>query len=526
MSIHELEAALKAGKLSRREILRAAAIMGTGLAASPLMMRTARAQPQSGGTFRIGLGHGQTTDVLDPGTYENDFTINLSHTRSNFLTEIGPDGGLRAELAESWEASPDATVWTFRLRSGVTFHNGKTIDSTDVMESINHHRGEDSTSAAKPLVDPITEITVDGPETVVFTLENGDANFPFIISDYHLAIFPFIDGALDFTVGSGAYVMNEFEPGIRASLTRNPDYWKPDAAYFDGIELLSITDTTARMNALMTGEVDLIDKVELSTIPLMQRNPTVRIIETSGTLHYTFAMDTRAEPFNDVNVRLALKYGIDRNQLVDRVLSGHGVVGNDHPIGRNQRYFAAELEQREYDPDRARFHLNEAGLDSLTVPLSVAEAAFAGATDAGVLYQESAAAAGITIDLQRVPNDGYWSNVWMNDPFCAVYWGGRPTEDWMFATAYAAGAPWNDSFWEHDRFNELLLAARSELDEALRGEMYAEMQTIVSDEGGVVIPMFANYVFAVNQSVQTPETLAANWSMDGHRACERWWFGA
>jgi len=162
-------------------------------------------------------------------------------------------------------------------------------------------------------------------------------------------------------------------------------------------------------------------------------------------------------------------------------------------------------------------------MDSLNVDLSAAEAAFGGAVDAAVMFSESAAEAGITINVVREPNDGYWSNVWMVKPFTAVYWGGRPTEDWMFSTAYAAGAAWNDGFWEHEQFMQLLREARSELDEDRRREMYVDLQRIVRDEGSTIIPMFANYVMAVSDRIETPDEIASNWTMDGFRAPERWW---
>jgi peptide/nickel transport system substrate-binding protein len=210
--------------------------------------------------------------------------------------------------------------------------------------------------------------------------------------------------------------------------------------------------------------------------------------------------------------------------MVDKILNGYGTVGNDHPIGASNRYHAAGLEQHAYDPDKAKFHLREAGLESLEIDLSAAEAAFGGAVDASVLYAASAAGAGITINVVREPNDGYFSNVWMQKPFVASYWGGRPTEDWMFSTGYAAGAPWNESYWEDERFNELLSQARSELDEERRREMYVEMQRLVSEEGGTVIPMFASYVMAHSDRVATPKIIGANWTMDGFKAPERWWF--
>ena len=171
---------------------------------------------------------------------------------------------------------------------------------------------------------------------------------------------------------------------------------------------------------------------------------------------------------------------------------------------------------------RDRFYADKAG-GNIKVQLSAADAAFPGAVDAAVLYREHAAAAGIDIEVVREPNDGYWSNVWMKKPWCACYWGGRPTEDWMFSTAYKGGGSWNDTFWAHQRFDQLLIDARAETDQAKRRAMYFEMQQIVRDEGGVVVPMFANYVFAMADKVQHGP-LAGNWDMDGTKYIEKWWF--
>jgi len=250
----------------------------------------------------------------------------------------------------------------------------------------------------------------------------------------------------------------------------------------------------------------------------------VRVEETSGNQHYTFAMHTDKEPFNDSHARLALKYAIDRQEILDKILLGHGYLGNDHPIGKANRFYAAHFEQREYDPDRAKHHLRQAGLSSLNVNLHAADAAFAGAVDTAVLYRGHAAPTGVNINVVREPNDGYWSNVWLKEPFTAVYWFGRPTEDWMFSTVYAEGVPWNDTNWKHERFNRLLKEARAELDTDKRREMYYEMQRIVRDEGGAVIPVFANFVFATRDNVGHPDGLAANIGLDGLRLIERWWF--
>ncbi|MCK7612634.1 ABC transporter substrate-binding protein [Roseibium sediminicola] len=513
------------GGVSRRSILQGTAAIGATAFASQFGISPAAAQPKKGGTLRIGMAHGNTNDNYDPGTWDNAYVQVFGTARNGYLVEITADGSLTGEVAESWEASPDAKTWTFKIRKGIAYHDGGTVTPEDVVASINYHRGEDSTSAAKPFVDPIEDISVDG-DNVVFTLEAGNADFPFVVSDYHLPILPSKDGKIEPSngIGCGPYKVTNYTPGYIAELTRNPDYWKTDRAHFDGVVLMAIVDPAARQAALMTGNVDVIDGVDLKTVALFQRAPNVSILSTTGTQHYTFAMDTRAAPFSDNNVRMALKHAINRQELVDKILFGYGSVGNDHPISPSNRFYAGDLEQTTYDPDKAKYYLKQAGLDSVKVQLSAADAAFGGAVDAAVLFSSSAEKCGIDIQPVREPNDGYWSDVWMKKPFSAVYWGGRPTEDWMFTVAYASGAPWNDTFWENERFNNLLVTARSELDEGRRADMYREMQNLVRTDGGVIIPMFASYVMAHTDKVQHPEKVAANWTLDGFRAVERWWF--
>jgi peptide/nickel transport system substrate-binding protein len=510
--------------ISRRGLLQSGMAMTAAGLILPAGMAMAQSEPKKGGVFRIGLGHGSSTDGYDPGLWSHLYVQTFAAARVNYLIEIGADGNLVGEIAESWE-SPDGMTWIFKIREGVTFHSGKTLTPEDVLASLNHHRGDASTSAVKPFFDPVTDITIDG-QNVVVTLAAPNADFAYLMSDYHIPVLPAVDGAIDpmSSDGSGGYVVDSFEPGVQATLSRNPNYWKADRAHFDQIVILAILDPAARLNAMITGEVDLIDQVDPAAIDMLNSRGAAKILSISGNAHYCFPMDARAAPFSDNNVRLALKYAVDRQELVDKILAGHGSVSNDNPIGPANRYFNAEMEAKTYDPDKAKYYLQQAGLSSLEVTLSVANAAFAGAVDSGVLMSETAAAAGITIILDRVPDDGYWDNVWMKKPFVADYWGGRPVEDQMFTTAYASGAAWNESFWEHTRFNELLVAARSELDEAKRREMYYEMQQIVSFEGSTIIPMYNNYVMAIGNNVSTPEQISNNWNLDGFRAVERWWF--
>ena len=191
-----------------------------------------------------------------------------------------PDGSIGGELAESWEASDDAAQWRFKLRSGVEFHNGKSLTAEDVVASFNHHRGEDTGSAAKGIVAAITDVRADG-DVVVFDLEGGNADFPFIVSDYHLVICPAKDdGGIDWEagVGTGSYMLESFEPGVNTVTKRNPNYWKEGRAFFDSVENLFVADVAARTNALRSDELDSISNLDLKTVHLLKRDGNINIV--------------------------------------------------------------------------------------------------------------------------------------------------------------------------------------------------------------------------------------------------------
>jgi len=519
----QLESDLRTGRISRRDFVKLSALFGMSAAASGILFADGHT-PKKGGHLKIGTGHGSTTDSLDPATANNDFPNLMLNTIHSYLTVVAGDNSLAPELAESWEASSDAKTWTFKIRKA-EFHNGNPVTAKDVIASLNYHRGDDSKSGAKSIVDTIEELKEDGGNVLV-SLKEGNADLPYLLSDYHLAILPAgDDGKIDPTssVGAGGYKLKSFDPGVKAEFERFENYWNPDECHVDSAELISIKDVAARTNALRTGEVDVIDRLDIKTLHLLERDKKIKIMETSGNAHYSMPMRCDQDPYKNNDIRMALKLTLDREALLETLLRGHGYVGNDHPIGRANRFLAKDMEQRTYDPDKAKYHLKKAGAEGLKVKLSAADAAFAGAVDAAVLYKEHAAKAGIEVEVVREPDDGYWSDVWMKKGYSMCYWGGRPTEDWMFVSAYAAESKWNDAYWQHEKFNKLLVEARAELDEGKRGDMYAEMQGIVSNEGGTAIPVFNNYLFASTQNVGQPEKMSNNWSTDGQRAILRWW---
>jgi len=515
-------------QIGRRRFLKSAGALGAaGVISSAAGIRPSLAEtPKRGGVLRQALRGGATTDTLNGGTLQAAHPINVSWQLRNNLTEIDANGNVVGELAESWEASSDGKVWVFNLREGVEFHSGKSLEPADVIHSLNQHRGEDSESVVSGIMNAISDIKADGSSRVIVELSAPNADFAYLMSDYHVVIVP--EGTTgemwDDGVGTGPFILEAWEPGVRAYTTRNPNYFKGDMPYFDAVETLNIADVAARTSALQTGEVDVIEDPDLKTLHLLERLPNIKVIEVGGTRHFPYPMLMTVPPFDNKDVQMALKLSINREEWVEKILHGHGYVGNDHPVGRNQLFFAEGLEQRVYDPDKARYHLEQAGVGGgLDVQLVAADV-YAGGLDGAVLYQANATAAGINIDVKRLPTDGYWSEVPLNEAWHVSSLAGRATIDWVMSVSYAADAPWNDTTWANERFNSLLVEARGEFDEALRAEMYFEMQQLVRDDCPTVIPAFANFIACTTDKIGTPDRIAANSQMDGLKNSERWWF--
>ena len=525
--LEKLERLLWEGKISRRDFLSRTAALGLAAAVSPFWLpKAARADvPQKGGRLIIGSSGGSTTDSLDPATLPATMPQHVFHILMNNLVELNAEMQPVPVLAESVEPSADAATWVFKLRQGVEFHNGKTLDAEDVLYTLSYHMGKDSKSPAKSTLTTVADIRADGKNTVIFKLSEGNADFPFLLSDYRMGIVPAGTKGEEFAkgIGTGAFKLKRYEPGVRFLGERNPNYFKEGLPYFDEVEIIGVADTNARTNALKTGEIHIMNQCDVKTYHLLSKIPGIEAVNVAGAMHYTMPMRCDTAPFDNNDVRLALKYAVDREQLLKVILMGYGSLGNDHPNPTFNRYFASELPQRVYDPDKVKFHLKKAGMADETFELHAADAAFTGAVDAAVLYAEQAGKAGVKVKVVREPNDGYWSNVWMKKPWCMSYWGGRPSEDWFFSLAYAENASWNETFWKNKQFNELLKTARAELDETKRREMYVEMQRLIMDDGGAVIPLFINFLHAASDKLGH-NNVASVYEFDNFRISERWWF--
>lgn len=482
--------------MTRRDALKTAAAVGaTAALAGTLPIKSAVAA-KKGGHFKVALNGASATDSLDPVTYATQYLSIVGYFWGNALVRLDANQQIHPELAESWDTS-DAKTWVFKMRKGIEFHNGKEATASDMVWTINRHRAEDAASALKPILGQMVELKASGSHEITFVLENPNADWPYVLTNYHLQIQPEGDPT-DRGISTGPYQYENFDPGVRLSLKRNPNYWKSDHAHFDSVEVLAINDPGARVSALQTGDVHLINAVAPKVAKLLESKFTINRVDS--TWFSEFVLQTDVAPFDDNHMRLALKYAVDRQEIIDRVMLGAGVVANDHPVPASFRFHPAGLEQKAYDPDKAKFHYKKAGNPAVP-PLHTSNIAFNGAVETAELYQQQATKAGIDFEVRRSPDDGYWSNVWNVAPFCAASWFGRPTEDQILTAMFTSDSVFNAAHFKRPSIDKKLLEARKELDQAKRKQIYGELLTEVSTEGGDIIPTFQQLLFGTSKDV-------------------------
>ena len=505
--------------LDRRTFLKTTAAAGGSLT----LPGSAGAQqtPKSGGTLRLALSQGGSNDTLNPATWLDTNLYTIGYSVGNTLVELTPDKRPIPELAESWEGSRDSKKWVFRIRQGVEFHNGKTLTPQDVVYSLQLHRSEHSKSLAKAFLADVTDIRAEG-QNVIIEHATGDADIPVILSVYQLVIIP--EGWTNWTtfMGTGAYRMESFQPGGTMTATRNPNYWKPDRAWYDALEFSTNSNLQAREEALLSGTVDAIDNVNFLVFDKYRNSQDFTALETTGGRFITTVMDVRKPPFDNVDVRQAMKYAVSRSDIIDKVI-GYAVQANDPPVPPTDPFFHTELPQRPFDPKKARWHLRKAGLDQLSVTLSASETAFTGGIDTGIIMQDAAHISGINLRVKQEKADGYWSNVWMQKPYVESYWTLRPTPAMMYSVAIACGSPSAEAFWCDERATSALRAAKVEADFDRRKQHFWDLQELTSNEGGNIIPAFISDLDLYSKRLGGVQQDGVA-RMMGFRIAERTWF--
>ncbi len=489
---------------SRRDVLAmlAAGGMQAALAGSIAgLAGAARAEtPRKGGRIKVAGAASGVSDTLDPAKQANSTDYIRGFMFYNGLTLL--DGSLTPQpsLAEEF-TTKDAKTWVFKLRKGVTFHDGKPLTPADVVFSMMRHKNPATGSKAKVLADQIEEVTATGPNEVTFRLTSPNADLPVILGTYHFHIVK--DGTTDFNagIGTGPYKVKEFKPGVRSIAVRNDNYWKPNRPYLDEIEYVGISDESARINALLAGELDMVGQVNPRSIDRVNASGKHAIFETKGTSYTDLIMRRDSGPGSNPDFVMAMKLLFNREQMLKSIQIGRGLVANDQPIAPGNRFYFKGLKQRPYDADKAKWHLQKAKLGSAAIPV-VASSAATNSVEMALVLQHAARQAGLNLEVRNMPADGYWSQHWMKHPIGFGNVNTRPSADLALTLFFKSDAPWNEAGWKNERFDQLLVAARGETDAAKRAQMYADMQALIHNEGGIGIPMFLSSLDGHNKKLK------------------------
>jgi peptide/nickel transport system substrate-binding protein len=461
------------------------ATLAGGLATTAL---SAHAQtPKRGGKLRVAGATAAATDTLDPAKQSNQTDYSRGNMIYNGLTSL--DGSLTPQpaLAESF-TTKDAKTWVFTLRKGVNFHDGKPLTPADVVYSISRHKDPATASKAKVLADQIESVKATGPNEVTIVLASPNADLPVILGTFHFHIVK--EGTTDFNagIGTGPYKLKEFKPGVRSLVVRNDNYWKPGKPYLDEIEFVGIGDESARVNALLSGGMDLVGSVNPRSIARITGTPGFAVFKTQSGQYSDLIMRKDMGPGANPDFVLAMKHLFDREQMKKTIALDQAVLGNDQPVDPTNRFYFAGLPQRPFDPEKAKFHLKKAGVSS-PIPMVASPAALY-SVEMALVLQQTAKGIGLDIDVKRMPADGYWSNHWLNSPVGFGNVNPRPSADILLTQFFKSDAQWNESRWKSEKFDQVLVAARAETDLAKRKQMYADLQTMIHEQAGIGIPLF------------------------------------
>ena len=412
------------------------------------------------------------------------------------------DNNLEAQplLAESWESNPKATEWTFHLKKGVKFHDGSEMTAKDVVWTYQRILDPTTGVAAKELsfVKPEDVSAVDD-YTVKFAIAAPLAEFPLLIGNK----FAYISKAgvtpeelAKKSYGTGAFMIDNFNPSEPVvHFVAFKDYWEAGYPKSPCIDLTSIPENVARAAAVSTGEVDVATNMDPSTFAMLESNPDVKLIPAARGTLLALAMFVDTEPFTDVRVRQAMKLVVDRQAILDTVLLGYGFIANDNPIALNSAD-AYRSDPIPRDVEKAKQLLAEAGYpNGLTVDLYTGGIA-TGSIALAQAYQQMAADAGITVNVNVAPTETYWDDVWLKRSFAATAWGARPTGS-ALAIAYRSDAKYNETHWKNAEFDKLLDQANSTIDPAERHKLYQAANKLIAEDGGAIAPVFATLIAAV-----------------------------
>ncbi|NLJ70666.1 MAG: ABC transporter substrate-binding protein [Clostridiaceae bacterium] len=448
--------------------------------------------PQQGGSVIVGIT--QELDSLDPYLAAAAGTKEVIYNFFDGLVKLMPDGTFEPALAESFDFSDDATEFTFKIRTGVKFHNGDDLTLDDVVYSLERAAGmlPDSEAALIPQLAIIESVSADTEAgTVTVKLKESDADF---ITYMTLAIIP-----QDYTeqaqkpIGTGPFIFTEYKTQTHLKMKRNPDYWRDRTAYLDEVTFMIVPDADAAIMDLQEGNFDIFPYLTIDKAELLKDK--YDFIAADSNMVQIWGLNNQRAPFDDPVVRKAINMAIDKQMLIDAVTFGEGRVLESGMAPPMQDYYNADLTSP-YNPEEAKSMLEEAGYQDLKIEITVPGDYVIHVQTAEVLA-EQLKQIGVTAEVKTVD----WGT-WLSDVYM-----GRNYDSTVIALTFDYVAPAtvlrhyysksDNNFinFVSTEFDELYEAALSETDHAKRVELYHQMQKILQDD--------AASVFLQNPGTQT-----------------------
>lgn len=492
-------------RFTRRALLQASAAAIALTTALPVL---ADGHAAPGGTLKVSVNI--TPQVLNPMLVRTNPEYMISEMLYSGLTTLGLDMTAQPDLATEWVASEDATQWTFTIREDATFSNGESVTPADVVASFEKLLDPETAAPGRRNLGPITSVAEGEGSTVVFTTQSPFADLPVALTYPTAKILPasVIEGGFESLaqtpVGSGPFMLSEFNADQSAVLVGRDDYFVSGQPYLDSVEVLTFPDAAGSTAALLAGEVDMMLDVQPTDFERVSAADGINGLRTPSGRFLDVVMDTQVEPWSDPRVRQALSMSVDREAMVELVAEGYGTPGNDSPVNAAYAYFA-DGEAKTYDPVGAKALLAEAGYpDGLSLELVASERPGYRSSMAVVL-REMAKPAGFDISVKTMDHPTYLDQVWKKGPFYVGFYNMQPTEGTIFNLLFTSDASWNETKWNNTAFDALVTEADGTVDTAKRAELYGEAQALMRDEVPALVPVFFDLLGATATYVENYE---------------------
>lgn len=458
---------------------------------------TTAAKPAKGGTLTIGVAGGGSTDTIDAHSPANEADIARVFALYEPLAGYDANHKIVMKLAQSITSNDNATIWTVTLRPNLKFSNGAAITSDNIVSTLKRIvDGKKDAATALADVDWSNTRAVT-PLTAVVALKNPNSTFIDTLAGYSVGIVPANYNPKN-PVGAGPFKYQSFTPGQRSVFVRNPFYYEKGKPYVDKLIIRNFADDNARINALLSNQIDAATSVPVSMLPSIT-GAGKKVLESVTGAWHPFTMRVDKPPFDDVRVRQAFRLIVNRPQMIQQVLGGHGTIGNDLYAPLDQCYNKS-LPQRTQDIAQAKALLAAAGKSNLTVDLTTSAGISGTAVQEAQVFAQQAKEAGVTVNLKILDSNTYWGG-YLGYAFSQSFW---YTRDFLPQTEAGSlpTSPYNETNWADPTFISLVKQARAAGSIPQRCKLIQQAQKIEYDNGGLIIWGFLNQTDAYNAKVQ------------------------